>query len=324
MPSAPSDGATRAGRSARRRASATRVREPVRQQRRAEPSPEGQPAGRRPAVGQPVDGPAPRIRASRRSTRSPTPSCARPSRTAGAVTPPPRRVAGRSNHSGRAPDAPRSERPNQQPTPPISAVGPLHRVLEGTVIDAVLTNRLDGSAAAPVNCLVTNPLYSHSGQHVLIPAGARVLGETRPVQALGRDALGGGVPSAADAGWQHRAARPVQGAQPDRRLRSARPRESPLPVHVWRGRCHRPGERPVAAPRQRGLRHGRRRSHGRHRRQRRRRDRTGECPGHESVPEPAADDHDPRRAPGEGLHHQRPRPAGVVAGRRRPALAQRR
>lgn len=59
--------------------------------------------------------------------------------------------------------------PSRQATPPISAAGPLHRVLEGTVIDAVLTNRLDGSAAAPVNCLVTNALYSHSGQHVLIP-----------------------------------------------------------------------------------------------------------------------------------------------------------
>lgn len=75
------------------------------------------------------------------------------------------------------------------PTPRISAVGPLHRVLEGTVIDAVLTNRLDGSVAAPVNCLVTNPLYSHSGQHVLVPAGARVLGETRPVQSLGETRL---------------------------------------------------------------------------------------------------------------------------------------
>jgi type IV secretion system protein VirB10 len=62
-------------------------------------------------------------------------------------------------------------------------------VLEGTVIDAVLTNRLDGTTAAPVNCLVTNPVYSHSGQHVLIPAGARVLGETRPVQAFGETRL---------------------------------------------------------------------------------------------------------------------------------------
>ena len=74
-------------------------------------------------------------------------------------------------------------------TDPISAAGPLHPLLEGTVIDTVLTNRLDGSGPAPVNCLVTNPVYSHSGQHVLIPAGARVLGETRPVQALGETRL---------------------------------------------------------------------------------------------------------------------------------------
>ena len=74
-------------------------------------------------------------------------------------------------------------------TDPISAAGPLHRILEGTFIDAVLTNRLDGSEAAPVNCLVTNPLYSHSGRHVVIPAGARVLGETKPVRALGETRL---------------------------------------------------------------------------------------------------------------------------------------
>lgn len=74
-------------------------------------------------------------------------------------------------------------------TGPITSTGPLHRVLEGTVIDAVLTNRLDGSAAAPVNCLVTNAVYSHDGQYVLIPAGSRVLGETKPVQTLGETRL---------------------------------------------------------------------------------------------------------------------------------------
>jgi type IV secretion system protein VirB10 len=74
-------------------------------------------------------------------------------------------------------------------TPAISAAGPLHRVLEGTVIDTVLTNRLDGSSAAPVNCLVTNALYSHTGRQVLIPAGARILGETKPVQAFGETRL---------------------------------------------------------------------------------------------------------------------------------------
>ena len=111
------------------------------------------------------------------------------SRTAGGLTLPPGAPQVASTTPVVASDVSRGERPTPQPTPRISAVGSLHRVLEGTVIDAVLTNRLDGAAAAPVNCLVTNPLYSHSGQHVLIPAGARVLGETRPVQSLGQTRL---------------------------------------------------------------------------------------------------------------------------------------
>jgi type IV secretory pathway VirB10-like protein len=57
------------------------------------------------------------------------------------------------------------------------------------MMDVVLTNRLDGGTEAPVNCLVTNPVYSHSGQHVLIPAGARALCETKPVQTLGETRL---------------------------------------------------------------------------------------------------------------------------------------
>jgi type IV secretion system protein TrbI len=86
-----------------------------------------------------------------------------------------------------------TEKPSQarvpEETKPISAAGPLHRILEGTVIDAVLTNRLDGTGASPVTCLVTNPLYSHGGHEVLIPGGARVLGRTRPVQAVGEARL---------------------------------------------------------------------------------------------------------------------------------------
>ena len=74
-------------------------------------------------------------------------------------------------------------------TGPITSTGPLHRILEGTVIDTVLTNRLDGAGAAPVNCLVTNAIYSHDGQQVLIPAGSRVLGETTPVQTFGETRL---------------------------------------------------------------------------------------------------------------------------------------
>ena len=89
--------------------------------------------------------------------------------------------------AGGAPTA--SDRARSISTGPIGSAGPVHRILEGTVVDAVLMNRLDGSAAAPVNCLVTNAVYSHSGQHVLIPAGARVIGETKPVQSVGETRL---------------------------------------------------------------------------------------------------------------------------------------
>jgi type IV secretion system protein VirB10 len=74
-------------------------------------------------------------------------------------------------------------------TGPISSNGSLHRLLEGTVIETVLTNRIEGSVAAPVNCLVTSPVYSHDGQYVVIPPGSRVLGETQAVQSLGETRL---------------------------------------------------------------------------------------------------------------------------------------
>lgn len=57
-----------------------------------------------------------------------------------------------------------------------------HLIFEGTIIEAVLTNRLEGSFAGPVNCQVTNDVYSYDRQHLLIPKGSRVLGEARRVQ----------------------------------------------------------------------------------------------------------------------------------------------
>src|SRR5207244_1305779 len=35
-----------------------------------------------------------------------------------------------------------------------------YRIPEGTLIETVLTNRLDGTFAGPVNCLVTTPVYT--------------------------------------------------------------------------------------------------------------------------------------------------------------------
>ncbi|MFN8579401.1 MAG: TrbI/VirB10 family protein [Gemmatimonadaceae bacterium] len=61
------------------------------------------------------------------------------------------------------------------------------RVSEGTVIDAVLTNRLDGTFKGPVNALVSVPVYA--GDQLVIPAGARVLGEATPVTTFGQRRL---------------------------------------------------------------------------------------------------------------------------------------
>jgi type IV secretory pathway VirB10-like protein len=74
-------------------------------------------------------------------------------------------------------------------TGPILAGGGMQRLLEGTVIDAVLLNRLEGTFAGPVEGLVTTPVYSHDRQSIVIPAGARVLGAAVPVQSWGDSRL---------------------------------------------------------------------------------------------------------------------------------------
>lgn len=62
-----------------------------------------------------------------------------------------------------------------------SAAGKPYVLYEGTTLDTVLMNRLDGDALGPVKVLVSNPVYSHGRQHVLIPAGTVVLGEARAI-----------------------------------------------------------------------------------------------------------------------------------------------
>ena len=89
---------------------------------------------------------------------------------------------------------PRAER-EQQETPggfkrPLeanidSAIGQPYLVYEGSVLDTVLMNRLDGDAVGPVKVLVSNPLYSHDHQHVIIPEGTVVLGEAKKIGAAG-------------------------------------------------------------------------------------------------------------------------------------------
>jgi len=62
-----------------------------------------------------------------------------------------------------------------------SAKGQPYLLYEGSVLDTVLMNRLDGDASGPVKVLVSNPLYSHDHQHVIIPEGTVVLGEAKKI-----------------------------------------------------------------------------------------------------------------------------------------------
>ena len=66
-----------------------------------------------------------------------------------------------------------------------SAVGQPYVLYEGSTLDTVLMNRLDGDAAGTVKVLVSNPVYSHDHQHVLVPEGTVVLGEARKLGASG-------------------------------------------------------------------------------------------------------------------------------------------
>jgi type IV secretory pathway VirB10-like protein len=66
-----------------------------------------------------------------------------------------------------------------------SATGQPYVVYEGTLIETALMNRLDGDASGPAKVLVTNPVYSHDHQHVLIPDGTVVLGESNKIGNAG-------------------------------------------------------------------------------------------------------------------------------------------
>jgi type IV secretion system protein VirB10 len=70
-----------------------------------------------------------------------------------------------------------------------AAEGQSYVIFEGTILETVLLNRLNGDFNGPVECLVTNDIYSHDRQHVLIPSGAKVLGEARRVDAFGQARL---------------------------------------------------------------------------------------------------------------------------------------
>jgi type IV secretion system protein TrbI len=73
--------------------------------------------------------------------------------------------------------------------PPNAAAGKTHLLFEGTMLETVLINRLDGGFAGPVECLLSTDVYSNDRQHLLIPAGSKLLGETKKVDTFGQTRL---------------------------------------------------------------------------------------------------------------------------------------
>jgi type IV secretory pathway VirB10-like protein len=90
------------------------------------------------------------------------------------------------------PESDRKEEPRNPAAPPAvppAAAGKTYVLFEGTILESVLLNRLDGQFAGPVECLSTSDVYSHDRQHLLIPAGTKILGEARRVETFGQTRL---------------------------------------------------------------------------------------------------------------------------------------
>jgi type IV secretion system protein VirB10 len=59
--------------------------------------------------------------------------------------------------------------------------GRMYRVFEGTVLEGVVTNHIDGGFNGPIMVDLTTDLYSHDHQELLLPQGTRLLGDVQSV-----------------------------------------------------------------------------------------------------------------------------------------------
>jgi type IV secretory pathway VirB10-like protein len=70
-----------------------------------------------------------------------------------------------------------------------AAAGKTYVLFEGTILETVLINRLEGQFSGPVECLLSTDVYSNDRQHLLVPAGSKLLGETKKVDTFGQTRL---------------------------------------------------------------------------------------------------------------------------------------
>ena len=104
-------------------------------------------------------------------------------------------VASGMEPAANSPLLPPNPQPEGRPTPkalPANAnlaTGKDYTVFEGALFETVLVNRLDGDFSGPVMAMVTTDVYSHDRQHLLIPAGSKLLGESKQVDSFGQRRL---------------------------------------------------------------------------------------------------------------------------------------
>jgi type IV secretion system protein VirB10 len=59
--------------------------------------------------------------------------------------------------------------------------GQLYRIFEGTVLEGVVTNHIDGGLSGPILVMLTTDYYSHDHQQLLMPQGTRLIGTVQSV-----------------------------------------------------------------------------------------------------------------------------------------------
>jgi len=59
--------------------------------------------------------------------------------------------------------------------------GRLYRVFEGTVLEGVVTNHIEGGLTGPILIMLTTDYYSHDHQQLLMPQGTRLIGTVQSV-----------------------------------------------------------------------------------------------------------------------------------------------
>jgi type IV secretion system protein VirB10 len=59
--------------------------------------------------------------------------------------------------------------------------GRVYRIFEGTVLEGVVTNHIDGGFSGPILVMLTTDYYSHDHQQLLMPQGTRLIGTVQSV-----------------------------------------------------------------------------------------------------------------------------------------------